>query len=106
VHELALAHAIVVALSEREGGWSRARLLIRGGHDAAEDFDAALRFHLSALEPEITEDCIEIFHLPVPRACASCGLTFVSAAPTASCPGCQGAALPIRGQQVEMEFVE
>ena len=68
MHEAALASAVAQAISERGLSGVRIRLFVSGGHADVDAFDAALRFHLAASDPEIDLDAITIEHLAEERA--------------------------------------
>ena len=109
MHEAGLAIAVADAL-HREGvkpiEGACVRLLVSGGHAEAEDFDAAFRFHLAAVAPELDAISVEIVHLPMDRLCMGCGTPFASVAADEPCPRCGGSGLPVPSpEQVEIELV-
>lgn len=106
MHEAGLARAVVARL--RDGGFELrdVRLLVRGGHHEPEDFDAAMRAHLSGELSGEDSSGLQIVHVPFGHLCLACGRSFDAAALDESCPGCGGDALPsILDEQVEIELL-
>jgi len=107
MHEAGLAATIAIELlaGRRSGQTGEARLIVRGGHDEPEDFDASLRLHLALAAPDLSSPLLEIVHLPVDRLCSGCGAPFRAARPRALCPACGCAALPsTMPEEVELEW--
>lgn len=88
MEEAGLARALLAKLSEHQGVWTRARLLVRGGGAAPSDFDASLQAHLLALEPAFEVSRLEIVHLPAEHVCQACAERFETVDPTVPCPAC------------------
>lgn len=108
MHEAGLAATIARELLEgrRAGRTSEARLIVRGGHDEPEDFDASLRLHLALAVPDLANPLLEIVHVPVDRLCSRCGDCFRATRPRAACPACGSPAMPSAiAQEVELEWV-
>lgn len=104
MHEAGLARAVAATLRERGLGPTDVRLLVRGGHHGAAEFDASLRSYLAADLPGQEAEAIEIRHLPVDHLCVGCGATFAAAEVDAACPTCGGASLSsMLDEQVEIE---
>jgi hypothetical protein len=106
MHEAGIAALIV----ERLRGWGsragRARVLVRGGHSDIEAFDAALRIHLLAADPDLDASRVEVVHLARTLTCASCGLRYDAKDATGVCPACGGAAWPDNApEEVELELL-
>jgi Zn finger protein HypA/HybF involved in hydrogenase expression len=93
MHEAALASSVAQAIRERALSGVPIRLFVSGGHSDVDAFDAALRFHLAARDPDIDLDAIEIQHVPEERPCLSCGRSFTGIGMVADCPHCGGVGL-------------
>lgn len=109
MHEAALAGTLASRLRQARatGPLGRPRLLVRGGHDEPDDFDASLRLHLALAAPDVDSATLEILHLPVERICSGCGGTFSSDRFAAACPLCGRPALPNRAlESVELEWTD
>jgi hypothetical protein len=109
MHEAALAGTLAIRLRQARATAliGRPRLLVRGGHDEPDDFDAALRLHLALAAPEMESSTLEILHLPVERICSGCGGRFSSDRFAAACPACGSPALPNRTlESVELEWID
>lgn len=107
MHEAALASAVTQAIRERAVSGVRIRLLVSGGHTDVDAFDAALRFHLAANDPEIELDAIEIEHVAEERPCLSCGRSFGAIGMAADCPHCGGVGLARpRPERIEIAWNE
>jgi Zn finger protein HypA/HybF involved in hydrogenase expression len=107
MHEAALARTIAIELREarKAGLVGPPRVLVWGGHDEPEDFDAALLLHLVLAAPELGGGVLEIVHVPVDRLCSGCGRQFNAGNPLAVCPTCGCAALPTAtSEEVELEW--
>jgi hypothetical protein len=104
VHEAGIARAIAAELRERGLAVGEVRLLVEGGHDAPDAFDASLRAHLALEMPGV--DVIRILHLPSLRLCAGCGRAFESVTAEDPCPVCGGSSLPepVRNERVRLEI--
>lgn len=105
MHEAGLARAVAATLRERGLDPADVRLLVRGGHHGAAEFDASLRTYLAAELPGAGADGVPIVHLPVEHLCLGCGSAFQAAEVDAACPSCGGASLSaVLDEQVEIEL--
>lgn len=104
MHEAGLARAVARTIQERGLSVDDVRLLVRGGHHSADDFDAAMRAYLTDdLGP--AAESVEIVHVAFAHLCASCGGTFDAADLDVDCPACGGPAMPsMLDEQVEIEL--
>lgn len=103
MHEAGVANAIAATIREAGLLGGPVRVLVTGGHDAPPAFDAAVRFHLSALLPELAADELAIVHLPAEHWCADCGETF-EAVWDEPCPRCGGPGLMVStAETIEVE---
>lgn len=106
MHEAGIARAVAGALREEGAQGRRVVLHVRGGHHGPEQFESALRLHLSIEAPELDQAALTVVHDAVPRLCVSCGREFPAARPDVPCPGCGGASLPLLDhEQVEVELI-
>ena len=106
MHEAGIARAVASELRQQGVPGDRVRLFVTGGHGQPEDFDAALRLHLSLALPEIDSAAIEIVHRPTSRLCPSCAVTFPGIRPLDPCPACgsPGLETPI-SEELELEIL-
>ena len=105
MHEAALATAVAATIRERGLTGKAVRLVVSGGHTAAEAFDAALRLHLAAADPALDHDAISIVHMPEERPCLACGDSFTAVGLSATCPSCGGLGLARPGpERIELEI--
>jgi Zn finger protein HypA/HybF involved in hydrogenase expression len=104
MHEAALASAVAETIRERGLDARAVRLRVSGGHTDVDAFDAALRFHLAAISPDLHLDAVPISHVPEERPCLSCGQSFAAVGLSATCPRCGGVGLGQPGpEHVEIE---
>jgi Zn finger protein HypA/HybF involved in hydrogenase expression len=106
MHEAGLARAAAGTIRTQGLAGERLRLVVSGGHAEPADFDAAFRFHLSVVAPDLAGSIVEIVHLPAPRQCVGCGLEF-TAVGEVPCPACGGPALPgAHHEELELERID
>lgn len=106
MHEAGIARSIVAAIRDNGLAGLPVRVVVTGGHDAPDDFDASLRFHLSVAAAGIDLGPVEIVHRPGPRWCPACGRPSVGLV-DAPCPGCGGPTLGTPSEEgIELEWGE
>jgi Zn finger protein HypA/HybF involved in hydrogenase expression len=106
MHEAGIARSIVTAIRDNGLVGVPVRVVVTGGHDAPDDFDASLRFHLSIAAVDIELGPVEIVHRPGPRWCPACGRPSIGLV-DASCPDCGGPTMGTPSEEaIELEWGE
>ena len=105
MHEAELAIAVANELRKPGVRGRPVSLLVSGGHSDVDAFDAALRLHLAAHDPELDLDAISIVHIAEERLCLDCSRPFAAVGLAADCPRCGGVGLAQpRPEQIEVEL--
>jgi Zn finger protein HypA/HybF involved in hydrogenase expression len=95
MHESGLAAGVANALrrARLDGGNRPVTLVVSGGHDQPDAFDAAFRMHLSVRLPGFDLKRLAIEHRPSRAVCVTCLGEFFADDHSSSCPICGGAGL-------------
>ncbi len=106
MHEAGIARAVADEIRQQGAQGDQVRLFVTGGHGQPEDFDAALRLHLSLALPGLDTAAIEVVHRPTSRLCPSCAVTFDGIRPLDPCPTCGSVGLetPI-SEEIDLEIL-